>query len=130
MLAIPLATTMRELPASNKADCVKVSRPVASLNHTAPQPSSSSSATVSWIFRAGCCSKAPVQIPICFNERDGFIVAPLQASRPCRKTNPAPKTVCQKQVRTQKKVLVSGFVLHFLLQSFDEIRDGLSIVSR
>jgi hypothetical protein len=36
MLAIPLATTIRVLPASNKADWVNVSRPNASLNHTAP----------------------------------------------------------------------------------------------
>src|SRR5262249_37288757 len=35
MLAIPLATTIRVLPASNKADWVNVSQPNASLNHTA-----------------------------------------------------------------------------------------------
>src|SRR5215470_7035053 len=35
MLAIPVATTIRILPASNKADWVNVSQPNASLNHTA-----------------------------------------------------------------------------------------------
>ena len=76
MLAIPLATTIRVLPASNKADWVNVSQPNASLNHTA--------LAEFFELRDGLLDLAgrlwfegAVQIPIRFSERDGFIAARL-----------------------------------------------------
>jgi len=63
MLAIPVATISRRVPASSRPACVKASRPRASGIHSARYPSDSISLAASCARAAGCSSREKVQIP-------------------------------------------------------------------
>jgi hypothetical protein len=58
------------------------------------------------------------------------LLTPLQGNPALPQDKSCSQDRLPEQARKQEKVLVSGFVRHFLLQSFDEIRDGLSIASQ